>query len=144
MKLRSAHARHSSCKPRPPTCRQPPSDRHVGDAPTVEELIRRDPPLGLAKLRIDLEREIKKLHARYEPTGRRPQALGSMIRDLQSRDVLPPEIAAPLAEVNALANRAVHGEYVPRDVAADIAEVGLRVLSALQWMTDDQEPTGTS
>ncbi len=109
------------------------------EAPTVEELIRRDPPLGLAKLRIDLEREIKKLHSRYEPTGRRPQALGSMMRDLQARDVLPPEIAAPLAEVNALANRAVHGEYVPRELAADIADVGLRVLSALQSMTDDQE-----
>lgn len=107
------------------------------EAPSVQELIRRDPPLGLAKLRIDLEREIKKLHSRYEPASRRPQALGSMTRDLQARDVLPPEIAGPLAEVNALANRAVHGEYVPRDVAEDIADVGLRVLSVLQSMTDE-------
>jgi hypothetical protein len=121
---------------------QPGPDRPPEEL-TVEELIERDPPLGLAKVRIDLEREVRDIYATHVPDGlRRGRALGQMTRELADRHVLPPEIVAPLMDVTALANRAVHGEYVPRDIAEDIADVGLRVLNALRLM--NQAPPDAS
>jgi hypothetical protein len=119
-----------------PTVEQPSS------APTVQELIQRDPPLGLAKLRIDLEREVRDLYTReLRDTPRRPLSLGPMTRELSARGVLPPEVVAPLMDVYGLASRAVHGEYVPRDVAEEIADVGLRLLSALRDLNDSSPPS---
>jgi hypothetical protein len=112
-------------------------DVYVLDAPSLEELIQRDPPLGLARLRMDLEREVRRLYEKHVPHGaRRGLALGMMTRELGHQNVLPPEIAAPLAEVASLANRAVHGEYVQREAAEEIADVGLRVLNALRLMNE--------
>jgi hypothetical protein len=109
------------------------------DAPTIQELVVRDPPLGLAKLRIELERELREFYAnRFPDPAIRRLSLGTMSRDLRARGVLPPEIAAPLEDVTALANRAVHGEYVPAEVAQEIVNVGLRVLSALRAMRDSE------
>jgi hypothetical protein len=110
----------------------------AAEAPTIQELIDRDPPLGLANLRIELEREVRTLYENTVPDAARPgMSLSFMTRELQKRQVLPPEIAAPLADVTALANRAIHGEYVQPDVAADIASVGLRLLNALQLMNQE-------
>ena len=67
------------------------------------------------------------------PDSPRPTlSLGRLTRDLLDKQILPAEIAKPLAEVTALANRAVHGEYVAPDVAEEIADVGLRVLGAIR------------
>jgi hypothetical protein len=110
-------------------------------APTVSELIARDPPLGLARLRMDLERELNLLAEKrlpHEPRGRaRPP--GVTMRELQSRGVLPDEIGVPLRDVWTLTSRAIHGEYVPIDVAEDIANVGLRVLNALRLINETDE-----
>jgi len=59
-----------------------------------------------------------------------------MTRELVREQALPREIAAPLQDVVGLANRAVHGEYVQREAAEEIAEVGVRVLAALQTLED--------
>jgi hypothetical protein len=104
--------------------------------PTIDELIARDPPLGLAKLRIELEQELRRLYYRGDTTpalGRQP-SLSQMTRTLRERQVLPPEIAGPLEDVIGLANRAVHGAYVAPDAAGEIADVGLRVLALLGSM----------
>ena|GEM_PF-4056624 len=57
-----------------------------------------------------------------------------MTRELMQNDALPQEIAAPLQDILGLANRAVHGEYVQREAAEEIAEVGVRVLKALEQL----------
>ncbi len=108
-------------------------DEASTDASTIHDLIERDPPLGLAKLRIQLEDELVRLCAIYVPDAKlRKLPPGLMAHELREKGILPQEIAGPLADVTALANRAVHGEYVPAEVASDIANVGLRVLSALR------------
>lgn len=104
--------------------------------PAIEELIERDPPLGLAKLRIELETELRRLSEQHAPeTKPRNLSLGAMSAELQKRDLLPREIAEPLSKVSTLTNRAVHGEHVPPDVAREIGQVGTRVLLALQGLT---------
>lgn len=107
-------------------------------APTLQELIERDPPLGLAKLRIDLERVVRDLYLRaIDKPMRRGLTLGPMIRELQQAEVLPPEVVSALVEVNRIGNRAVHGEFVPTDVAEVVADVGFRLLGVLQDLNDN-------
>lgn len=106
------------------------------EAPLIEDLTRRDPPLGLAQLRIQLEREVQRLYALHLPDADlRKVPLGLMVHELRERGVIRAEVAGPLANVTALANRAIHGEYVPADIAYDIAQAGLRVLAALQELS---------
>jgi hypothetical protein len=106
------------------------------DAPAIGDLIVRDPPLGLAKLRIEIEDELRRLCAVHVPEATlRKLPPGIMVRELRVRGVLQGDVATPLIDVITLANRAVHGEYVPSRVASDIADVGLRVLSALRQIT---------
>jgi hypothetical protein len=101
--------------------------------PEIQEVIERDPPLGLAKLRIELETELRRLCIQHAPeTSPRTLSLGAMAAELQKRDLLPREIAEPLSKVSTLTNRAIHGERVPPDVAIEIGQVGIRVLSALR------------
>jgi xanthosine utilization system XapX-like protein len=121
-----------------------PQEDHAATQPSDElgviELTERDPPLGLAKLRMDLERETRRIYQQRLPhPARRGLGLGMMVRELINADVLPREIAAPLQDVLGLANRAVHGEYVQREAAEEIAEIGVRVLEALEGLGDRSE-----
>jgi hypothetical protein len=113
----------------------PPLDGGAAtNVPAVRALIERDPPLGLAQLHIDLEREIHNLalaHGLWEPQ-QTPPPFSVAVRLLESRGVLMPELAEPLMKVWRLTSRALHGEYVPAEVAEDIATVGLRILGALR------------
>jgi hypothetical protein len=100
-------------------------------------IVRRDPALGLAKLRLELEREIRR---RYElvtdpNVRRRPPSIGQMMQVLQQSELLAPDVAAVLRDVLPLANRAVHGEYVRSDDAEEIARIGVRALEALKAET---------
>lgn len=118
-----------------------PQEAYAAAQPSDElgviELTERDPPLGLAKLRMDLERETRRIYQQRLPhPAKRGLALGMMVRELVSKEVLPQEIAAPLQDVMGLANRAVHGEYVQREAAEEIAEIGVRVLGALEDLGD--------
>jgi hypothetical protein len=104
----------------------------------VIELTKRDPQLGLAKLRMDIEKEVRRIYGQRIPKpARRGLSLGPMTRELVQQDALPPEIAAPLQDVSALANRAIHGEYVAQDSAEEIAQIGVRVLEALRSLETD-------
>jgi hypothetical protein len=113
----------------------------------VIELVRRDPVLGLAKLRIDLETELRRRFDQLvaDPTrgldpkmrADRRQSAGAMLGALQDADAIPPEVASTLRDVLLLANRVVHGEYVRADVALEIAELGLRALDALRAEGND-------
>lgn len=113
---------------------QADSPAYPPTAPTILELVDRDPPLGLARLRMDLEQEVARLYERTftDQRGRRPVGVWAMTRRLSDENVLPPEVAGPLMDVLPLANRAVHGEFVPGEVAEEIARIGIRVLEALR------------
>lgn len=114
----------------------PASDDGLG----VVELTKRDPPLGLAKLRMDLEREVRRVYRAREPQmRRRSPSLGMMTRELGDQGVLPSEITRPLMDILGLANRAVHGEYVQREAAQEIAEIGVRVLETLEELNPERQ-----
>jgi len=113
----------------------PQTQDSATNSPTLQELIDRDPPLGLAQLRIEIEKELRRIYSVHFPDEAHHRlSLGVMANQLRQKDVLPAEIAGPLGEVLVLANRAIHGEYVPADVACDIADSGSRILGALEQL----------
>jgi hypothetical protein len=108
-------------------------DESTTQEPTAYELTMSDPPLGLAQLQLELERELRRLYDRHLAGTTQPHLSPNyMAHKLREHDLLPSEIAQPLADVTALARRVMNGEYVPADIATDIAHVGERVLTALK------------
>jgi len=66
-----------------------------------------DPNLALVKLRIEIERRLRALAARYGLVASRP--LPTVIDDLQGNGYLPAETASGLRDLVILGNRAAHG-----------------------------------
>jgi hypothetical protein len=116
----------------------------IGPVPSEEEipelhesilrLTRQDPPVGLAKLRIELERILRtwnSLISDGERSGRN-LSLSRLVSRLYEAKAIPLEIADGLREVLHLANRAVHGEYIRREDAETVAGLGVSLLLELQ------------
>jgi len=116
--------------------------RPVSEAPSgtteerVRQLLREDPRLALAKIRIELEEALRRLYAATaEPDSDwRRLSLGRLVDGLVRRQVLGGALAGGLRDVITLANRAVHGERVDPDAAEDLAVLGLRLVRELQQL----------
>jgi hypothetical protein len=100
----------------------------------VLELVRRDPQLGLAKIRIEVERVLRLMYDRIAPKThqRRHLTIPRMVEVVQHHELVSSEIAAALREVTTLANRAVHGEHISMEDALSVAEVGADLIEQLQ------------
>jgi len=102
----------------------------------IRELLREDPRLALAKVRIELEEALKRLYgttAEAEPEWRR-LSLGRLVDGLVRKEILNSSVAATLREVITLANRAVHGERVEASAAEELAVLGVRLVYELQQL----------
>jgi hypothetical protein len=119
--------------PRPSSSGKPPAIDATAAA--IEGLADTDPPVALAKLRIELESRLRRLHNQIKPDvprQNRPTALAFIIRDLTAAEIFAPEFGAVLRDVIAICNRAIHGEDI-RDVdARQIVATGINVLEVLQ------------
>lgn len=105
----------------------------------ILDLVRHDPTLGMAKLRIELERVLRALHrsdGRVHPSRSVP--LGHLARELAQRGDLPGELVGPILKVTALANRAIHGEAVRREDVETIALLGVQLLDDLRDQLQDR------
>ena len=105
--------------------------RSVGD--DLLDLLDRDPVLSLAKLRIELEQALTRLHLLATPDAkqRRPAGLNSLVGDLVQSNILPAQLSGPLREVISLCNRAVHGEHIRHADAMSIIDSGIRILEEI-------------
>lgn len=102
---------------------------------SIFALVETDPIIALAKLRIELEKVITKLHSRtqQETDRRRPVSLGRMVYQLANQEILPQGISGPIREVIAICNRAVHGEDIREKDAKAIVDIGTSLLENLYW-----------
>ena len=99
----------------------------------IASLAENDPVLALAKLRIELEKVVLRLHEHIVPKKDkgRTLSLGRMILDLTRAEYLPPDIGHPLREVVSICNRAIHGEEIRHQDAESIIETGAHLLEML-------------
>ena len=100
----------------------------------VRQLLRTDPRLAMAKVRIELEEALKRLYlatTESEPDLRK-MSLSRLADALVQREVLTGPLASSVRDVIALANRAVHGERVESDAAEELAILGVRLVHEIQ------------
>lgn len=98
--------------------------------PSKEELSRDLPGLSLVSLRIQLEREIRRI---LDDDGARSLPLSEAVRSLAGRGLDPTDVARLLPVIN-LANRAAHGLDNDPAAAAAAREVGDELLAFLQTL----------
>jgi hypothetical protein len=103
------------------------------------ELLSEDPRLALARVRMDIEESLKRLDeaAIGDSEDLRRLSLGRIVDRLVRAETLTPAVAGALREVIALANRAVHGEYVNPAIAEDLAMLGARLVEELRLIYAD-------
>ncbi|MBI2819231.1 MAG: hypothetical protein HYX73_04560 [Acidobacteria bacterium] len=118
-------------------------DRLSGDGHTPEisepatailTLAETDPVIALAKLRIELESRLRRLHLRIKQdvsTQKRLPPLTHVIRELAANEVFPSELGTALRDVIAICNRAIHGEDIRTVDARQITDVGIDLLGTL-------------
>jgi Domain of unknown function (DUF4145) len=109
----------------------------------VRQLAVSDPVLALAKLRIELERTLRRLHRRTSQSASPPRnvTLGSIIHDLAARKALPQDLAASIRDVVAICNRAIHGEEIRSQDALAVAETGGELLEGLEQLAREYAAT---
>ena len=100
---------------------------------SLGQLVGLDNSLALAKLRMELERELR--HIAYNnqtDINSRPLGVTRMAQELVSRKILPATWLGPLNEITFVCNQAVHGTEVSDDIAASVVRVGVQLLEQLR------------
>jgi hypothetical protein len=114
-----------------------PIESEVGPTPswgmTTDELLRRDPNLALARLRMDLENELRRVFFDLEP-NRDTNYRGSthLAEELAKRRVLPESVAQILRDVLRVSNQAVHGRELSFQQASTTVQIGDEILAILR------------
>lgn len=90
-----------------------------------------DTNLRFVALRIAIEMRLRQLAEIAIPDARPRMALGRLVRELTTAEVLPRRTSGPLRELVELGNRAAHGERVPAGADAYAADLGPQLLSDL-------------
>jgi hypothetical protein len=102
---------------------------------TASDLLAVDSTLALAKLRIDLERQLRQLAMLTGiDLSSGPKGITHLILQLEQREALPPTVGQAIREVSRVANNAVHGRDVSQKAAVSVVALGtdiMRVLSDL-------------
>ena len=100
---------------------------------SLGQLVGSDNSLALAKLRMELERELR--HIAYNnqtDISSRPLGITRIAQELVSREILPPTWLGALKEITVVCNQAVHGTEVPDNIAASVVRVGGQLLEQLR------------
>jgi hypothetical protein len=105
-----------------------------GELPTPDELAREFPLMAVVKLRIDIERTLRRL-AQQRGVSDGPSALGPTLQRLAAVGGLPPD-AADFDETLRALDATAHGTDVSADAAAaTLTQAGL--LAALRRLVED-------
>jgi hypothetical protein len=98
--------------------------------PTLDMLMNQDPALALAKLRIDLERELRRIaYEHLNLTGHRVGTMVRLIGLLEKADVIDAVVVNTLREILPACNLAIHGGSITPDVAMSVLDVGEDLLA---------------
>lgn len=103
---------------------------------SLSQLVGVDNSLALAKLRIDIERELRRIaYGNQIDVGTRPLGVSGLAKELIAKEVLPAAWLETLKEIISVCNRAIHGAEVPDDMAASVVRVGGQLLERLRLVS---------
>ncbi len=105
---------------------------------SLGQLVGSDNSLALAKLRMELERELRHIAYNHQTDiSSRPLGVTGIARELVSREILPPAWLGPLKEITTVCNHAVHGTEVSDDIATSVVRVGSQLLEQLRFVRNN-------
>ena len=105
---------------------------------SLGQLVGSDNSLALAKLRIELERELR--HIAYNnqtDISSRPLGITEIAQELVARKILPATWLGTLKEITSVCNQAVHGTEVPDNITASVVRVGGQLLEQLRFVRNN-------
>lgn len=119
------------------------SNREVGSSgrdisqemwePTPDQLLTDDPTLALAKLRIDIERELRRIAFEHKlKIDRRWASVSFIVSRLQKEEVLDPLLIATIKNILPVCNDAIHGAEVTLQLARAVLNVGASLVAVLR------------
>lgn len=95
----------------------------------LTELSAKDPVLALAKLRIEIEKKLRKLYTLKEAT---PSGIRLMTQVLAGIGVISNKLRNLILDVTSILNRVVHGEDIPTEANIDkVLNIGSEILDEL-------------
>lgn len=101
--------------------------------PTSDSLLAQDTSLALAKLRIDLERELRRIAYEKEiPFDARRLSIPRLTEALLNRHLLTASVIAAINDVMPACNQAIHGAEVAPELAQSVINVGEELLNVLR------------
>ena len=99
--------------------------------PVYRGLIRKDPNLALAGLRIDIERKLRQIVGYFQPDSP-PRNLRDVVELIGSKGLFTKNQTNALHGILKTLNIAVHGGRISQTDAEEIMEKGSRLLSSLE------------
>ncbi|PHS56845.1 MAG: hypothetical protein COB17_08240 [Sulfurimonas sp.] len=106
----------------------------------IRKLAESDPVIALAKVRIELEKTLTRLE-RITLVDTQPSSLGTLVRKLINHEIISSQVGKSLSNVISLCNRAIHGEYIAKEDALTVVELGNELLEDLDWRIAEQTNT---
>jgi hypothetical protein len=118
---------------------------------TSKELVGIDNVLALARVRIDIERELRHIafasgfeSAYYSNTSDRlDKLLYQLLHEKQEWKVLPSSLVAVISEILKITNQAIHGINVSTETTESVVEVSRDVIRQLRIIAASIERTGS-
>jgi hypothetical protein len=101
----------------------------------LRDLAESDPQLALAKVRIEIEKQIQTLYNTYNNNlSSRSKFLGlrAMVERLKAQGIIEVPLAAVLVDVIAVANRTIHGEDISVENAIKFVDTATTALAELE------------
>ncbi len=104
---------------------------------TAAQLIATDKPLALAKLRLDLERELRRIALDTKiDLGPHPSGVMTVARALAQADGIPSTYLNALDEIVKVCNSGIHGEDIPEVTALAVVALGTQLLEQLRALPE--------
>jgi hypothetical protein len=97
---------------------------------TLRSVATRDANLAVVGFRIEIEGRIRALAKQHDISDNR-RTLRSLVAELRQKHVLPRAVAAGLAEIVDIGNRAAHGALIPPEAADWVVESGPSIIYEL-------------
>lgn len=100
--------------------------------PTTDTLLGQDPNLALAKLRIDLERELRRIASTQDVSlDARKISVAYLLESLARNEIIGRDVVSAIKEILPVCNSAIHGGNVKIDVAVKVLDIGADILRIL-------------
>ncbi|EPV1127047.1 TPA: DUF4145 domain-containing protein [Vibrio harveyi] len=108
------------------------SDEFYESIDPIKPLAETDHILALAKLRIEIEKVVKRYH-RLAIKQKGAETLGAQLNELVADNRIDAKLSKSIRDIVAVCNRAIHGETITKSNADIVINSGVVILDDLFW-----------